>query len=152
MTTAAVENTIPSTKAGKTKKLAKKARATNGKPKAKKAAKKAKGPAESGVERSKDLPWSEKKVALFKALKHPKLNGGIGTAEQLVKLSNGKLTGRDVRHYAYHAKAGGLVKVEEAGEGEGRGYVFSLTAKGRAVDGEALLKERNAARKAKSKK
>lgn len=105
----------------------------------------------SGVERSHDLPWSEKKVALFKVLRSPKLNGGEGTAKQISDLSNGKLTTRDVRHYAYHAKAGGLVKVGEAIEGEGVGYHFSLTAAGRKIDPEAAFKSQQEAKKSKPK-
>lgn len=106
---------------------------------------------ESGVERSHDLPWSEKKVALFKLLRSPKLNGGEGTAKQISDLSNGKLTARDVRHYAYHAKAGGLVKVSEAVEGEGIAYHFSLTANGRKIDADAAFKAQQEARKSKPK-
>lgn len=106
---------------------------------------------ESGVERSHDLPWNEKKVLVFKLLKSPKIPGGEASAKQLVDLSNGKLTGRDVRHYCYHAKAGGLVKVTEAPEGQGPGYVFSLTAAGRKIDPEQALKAQQEARKNKPK-
>lgn len=106
---------------------------------------------EAGVERSKDLPWNEKKVAVFKLLKNPKLNGGEGTAKEISDLSHGKLTARDVRHYCYHAKAGGLVKIEEAVEGEGIAYRFSLTASGRKIDPEAAFKAQQEARKTKPK-
>lgn len=120
-------------------------------PKIEKNTKKTEVVAESGVERSHDLPWNEKKVLVFKLLKSSKLPGGSGSAKQLVDLSNGKLTGRDVRHYCYHAKAGGLVKVEEAAEGQGTGYVFSLTAAGRKIEPEQAFKSQQEARKSKPK-
>jgi hypothetical protein len=102
----------------------------------------AKPAAEYGVERSKDLPWNEKKVAVFKALRNPKLNGGEGTAKEVAELGT-NLTPRDVRHYCYHAKAAGLVKVENV---DGNKYHFSLTAKGKAIDPDTALAEQLASK------
>src|SRR3990172_2876761 len=86
-----------------------------------------------GVERAKDLPWCEKKVILFKILK--KL--GEATAAEVASASNGKLTNTNVRHYGYHAKAGGLVEVQsyeldkKTGKGGENKYYFRLTAAGK---------------------
>ena len=102
------------------------------KPKAKKAASRKVG--EYGMERSHDLPWTAKKVAVFKALR--KL--GEATATDAAKEAG--LTAKDIRHYGYHAKAAGLVEVKADG---GR-YLFSLTAKGKKVDPAAELKAQEA--------
>lgn len=99
-----------------------------------------------GTERDHDLPWNEKKVAVFKALRSPKLQGGKGTAAELVTISGDKITPRDVRHYCYHGKAAGLTTF---GEGDGVGYVYGLTAKGRGIDPDKAFKEQQESRKAK---
>lgn len=105
--------------------------------------------AEYGAERSNDLPWHPKKVAVFKALKKleavGKNNAVAGKA--VVDASNGTLTARDVRHYCYHAKAAGLIGLAE---GEGNAYTFYLTAKGAKLDPDAELKKQVEA-KAKAK-
>ena len=108
-----------------------------------------KAPALFGVTRAHDVPWSEKKVALFKAL--TKLSAFNKTdargATDIIKASGETLNGRDVRHYSYHAKAAGLVEVVEGAEGV-HGYAFYLTAKGQKVDPAAELKKKLDAKKA----
>ena len=113
-------------------------------------AKSSKSKGQSGVKREHDLPWSAKKVAVFKALRSPKLKGGEGSAAELIKV-NPKLTGRDIRHYCYHGAAGGLVAVVPHEEGEANGYRFKLTAKGRTIDPDKALAEQQANRKSASK-
>lgn len=90
------------------------------------------GKKQFGVERDHDLPWGDKKVAVFKALRALK-----ATSKDNPKTANeiaGKAgcTPRDVRHYCYHARAAGLVGVIEV-EGV-TGYCFHLTARGAALD------------------
>lgn len=81
-----------------------------------------------GVERDHDLPWGEKKAKLFKALAD---NGAVSATTALATSEAAEasgLVGRDVRHYGYHAKAGGLVDIAEV---EGKvGYCFYLTEAG----------------------
>lgn len=93
-------------------------------------------PATYGVEREHDLPWNDKKVAVFKAL--AKL--GKSVAADVAK--EAAVTARDVRHYCYHAKAAGLVEVEQAGNE----YRFALTTKGKSVDPAQALKAQQAAK------
>jgi len=117
-----------------TKKVATKTAAPSKKAtKAPKAAKPAKE-AESGVERANDLPWCEKKLNLFKALKALKatsaLNAAVGSV--IVEKAAGTLSPRDVRHYSYHARAANLIEICDVESG--RGYGFYLTATGAAVD------------------
>jgi hypothetical protein len=129
------------------------ATATKGKGKAttkgKKAAKAADGAAKQfGMDRDKDLPWNEKKVNIFKALKSLGAAGShqaVTAADIIAKYP--ALTDRDVRHYCYHAKAANLVGVAKV-EGD-RGYRFYLTAAGAKVDPAKALKEQTAARAAK---
>lgn len=102
--------------------------------------------AQFGVDRKADLPWNEKKVCLFKTLKKT----GSATAATIAEKSGGKLTARDVRHYGYHAKAAGLVKIDQL-EDEGNHYYFQLTAAGAKVDPDAALKAQLDARKSKPK-
>lgn len=111
---------------------------------------KEKGPGEFGVERSKDLPWNDKKVAVFKALKQLRAYDANSsrTAQEVVDKSGGDLTGRDVRHYSYHAKAAGLIEVAVREEG-GRSYGFYLTRKGQEVDPAKALKEQQKAKETK---
>ncbi len=91
-----------------------------------------KSTSESGFERSNDLAWTDKKVAIFKALKVLGCrNPGTSCSANNVA-TRAKVTARDVRHYCYHAKAGGLCDLADV---EGiRGYGFYLTAKGFKVD------------------
>jgi hypothetical protein len=95
-----------------------------------------------GVERAKDVAWTEKKVAVFKALKALKaVNADAAvTATQLIT-KDANLTGRDVRHYCYHAKAAGLTGIVKL-EGQA-GYGFYLTKSGLAVDPAKELKARH---------
>lgn len=113
---------------------------------AKKAAKKAENPGEYGAERSHDLPWNDKKVALFRALKSLRATDGSSavTAAAVVEKSGGTLSGRDVRHYAYHAKAGKLVDLAKLETG--RGYGFYLTKAGAAIDPVKSLKDQTASK------
>ena len=88
--------------------------------------------AEFGIERSKDLPWNEKKITVFKALKSLKAVGvkqavSVGAVAQKAGLS-----ARDVRHYVYHAKAAGLTGVGTSEEV--KGHTVYLTTKGDKID------------------
>lgn len=101
----------------------------------KKAAKKtttSDAPAEYGQDRSHDLPWHDKKVAVFKALKSLKAVGATNPKSAATIAEKAGLTARDVRHYCYHAKAAGLTGV--ATSEEIRGLGFYLTTKGAALD------------------
>jgi hypothetical protein len=104
---------------------------------------------EHGIERSKDLPWCPKKVALFKALKALKAFGtdSARSAKDVAAKAGFEKT-VTVLHYGYHAKAAGLVGVVQGME-EIRGNGFYLTSKGAALNPEAEFK---AIEKAKSEK
>lgn len=94
---------------------------------------------EFGLERSHDLKWSDKKVALFKTLKVLRATS-VSTAKSVkVIAEKSSLLPRDVRHYGYHARAGGLIEVAKI-EGV-TGYCFYLTAKGAALDPVKELKK-----------
>lgn len=128
----------PSTKAKAAKKKAPKAKPA-------KVAKKAPttGDKTYGVDRDHDLPWNEKKVAVFKALKALKATEPDGSRSAAEVAEKANVTQRDVRHYCYHAKAAGLVGVTDtpiASAGDNRGYGFYLTAKGTKVDPAKELK------------
>lgn len=142
--------------------MAKTATAKAPAPKAKKAEKPAKAdkaeakksdkPAEFGVERKKDLPWSDKKVSVLNGLKKLKAFNEQSAKGASEVAEAGGVTTRDVRHYCYHAKAGGLVEVYEAVEGS-VGYRFALTAEGRKLDfDKELAKQAKAREEKKSKK
>lgn len=98
------------------------------------AAKKVDRAVEYGMEKSKDLPMCEKKAKILKAIKK------LGEADSSAICKATGLTGRDVRHYAYHAKAGGLVEInqyerdEEKDFGGTNKYYFKLTAAGKKLD------------------
>lgn len=115
--------------------------------KAKAAAKKATKPAASngaaqfGMDRDHDLPWNDKKVAIFKAMKKMGAVGATNSKSATEIAEKAQVTSRDVRHYCYHAKAAGLVGVHEMAEI--RGYGFALTAKGEKIDPVAELKAQN---------
>lgn len=112
-----------------------------GKAKAPKAAD-SNGSGRHGVDRDHDLPWSDKKVAIFKAMKKMGAVGATNSKSATDIAEKAQVTSRDVRHYCYHAKAAGLVGVHEMAEI--RGYGFALTAKGEKVDPVAELKKQNA--------
>ena len=99
------------------------------------------GELEYGIDRQKDVPWNAKKLLVLKTLKALKATNATSakSANSVVERSGGELTPRDVRHYCYHAKAGGLVGLADV-EGV-RGYGFYLTAKGAAVDFQKVAKE-----------
>lgn len=107
--------------------------------------------AEYGMEKSKDLPMCEKKALVLKAIRK------LGEADTQTICKATGLSGRDVRHYAYHAKAGGLVDVkqyerdEEKDFGGSNKYYFSLTTAGKKMDVEKELAAL-AAKKAEKKK
>jgi len=105
-----------------------------------------------GIERSHDLPWSEKKVALFKALKSLKATSQTKavTASQVAEASGGVLATKDVRHYSYHAKAADLVEVVNV-EGVA-GYCFHLTQKGSALNPDKALAQQEKEKAANKKK
>lgn len=92
-----------------------------------------------GINRDRDLPWSDKKVAIFKALKTLKAVDAysarsakdIAVKAGLVDKAGAPDT-MTVRHYCYHAKAAGLVSVNQTEEV--RGYSFALTKKGLSIN------------------
>jgi len=110
-------------------------------PKAKGEAKpSANGTAEYGAEKTKDVPWSAKKAAVFKALrKLGAVGAGAARGSSEVAAAGNGITAKDVRHYCYHAKVSGLTGLSDAAEGGG--YGFYLTAKGAKVDPDAELKK-----------
>lgn len=117
----------------------KKAKSKAKKPAAAKKDKKSKPAATYGIERSHDLPWNEKKVAIFKALKSLRATnaGSARPAKDIaekagLKDKDGNPDTMTVRHYCYHAKAAGLISVNETEAV--RGYTFALTKKGAEID------------------
>lgn len=106
---------------------------------------KVKAPEEASVntDRETDVPWCDKKVAIFRAMKQLKATDSQSAASSSAIAARANVKGRDVRHYGYHAKAAGLVKLAEV---EGiSGYGFYLTAKGAAIDLVKVLKEAKSA-------
>lgn len=83
-----------------------------------------------------DCKWTPLKVEFYKALKRI---GGEGTSEQIAKASKGKINAGHARHFGYHGVGGGYTKVEQ--QEDVRGFTFCLTAKGRSVDPDAMLKK-----------
>lgn len=136
----------PATKKSGTAKAAKSGKAKAAK-KAAKPAKKAAKSAESngsgqfGMDRDHDLPWNDKKVAIFKAMKKMGAVGATNSKSATQIAEKAGVTSRDVRHYCYHAKAAGLVGVHEMADI--RGYGFALTVKGEKIDPVAELKAQN---------
>lgn len=119
--------------AASTKRKSSKAGKKSAKKPAKQPAKKPTKKPASGFERASDVPWNEKKVAVFKALKQLGATKGPTSARSAVQVADkAGVSQRDVRHYCYHARAAGLVEVAEA-EGV-RGYSFYLTARGAKVN------------------
>lgn len=108
---------------------------------------------ETGFTREKDLPWCDKKVAVFKALKSFKAVNAMSarsTKDIAAKVLKEFPTGRGVRHYCYHAAAANLIaRVEIPGQ---RGYGFHLTAKGQKIDPVAELKKLKSEKTAKKAK
>lgn len=94
---------------------------------------------EYGVARAADLPHSPRKWAVLCAVW---VAGGENassavTSSAVVLAGAGLLTPTHVRHYCYHASAGGLVGIAGGGgaglfggAGGGRGYAFYLTTPG----------------------
>lgn len=104
-----------------------------------------------GIERDNDLPWCDKKVALFKALKALKAVGLTNAKNGSEIAAKGEISGRDVRHYSYHARAAGLIDLADDVEGI-HGYGYFLTAKGAALDPAAEYKKQEATKGAKKEK
>lgn len=87
-----------------------------------------------GIERSKDLPWCAKKVAVYTSL----IELGADSAAHAVAATSVAATKtckaadtspRYVRHYCYHGAVSGHTLVVDAFEG--MGYGFAITAAGR---------------------
>lgn len=87
----------------------------------------------TGTERTWDLPWNEKKVNIFKAMKALRAVGKGASRSVTDIAAKAGVKPRDVRHYVYHAKVSGLTGIVEDTEGS-RGYQFYLTPKGAALD------------------
>jgi len=99
----------------------------------------------SGTHRDHDLPWNDKKVAIFKALKALKATtkGDARSSKDIAEKAD--VSQQNVRHYGYHAMAGGLIAIADV-EGS-RGHGFYLTAKGKNVNPERELKQQTAVKK-----
>lgn len=141
-TMTAVETPATEPKAAKPKK----AKAPAKKP-AKPANPSTNGEAQYGVERSHDLPWNAKKVAVFKALKALKAVGQANAVSATDVAAKAGLSNRDVRHYVYHAKAAGLTGVADLPDVVGHAYY--LTTKGANVDPAKAFKDQEAAKASK---
>jgi hypothetical protein len=68
------------------------------------------GKGEYGAQRSKDLPWSVKKVAIFRALRRLYWRGQ-GQVAMAELAAEAELRPVDARHYSYHGAAGGLCEL-----------------------------------------
>lgn len=98
-----------------------------------------------GTHRDADVPMNGKKAAILRAMKalHATSKSGARSSKDIAEKATTndlEIKERDVRHYGYHAKAGGLCDVAEV-EGV-RGWGFYLTAKGQNLDIAAELKAR----------
>jgi hypothetical protein len=89
-------------------------------------------PQQYGIARRGDLPWGPNKAAVLTALlaagATPK---GQPASTKSACAAGGGLSQRHVRHYCYHAQAGGLVTV--AAGGQGVGNLYALTPAGMAL-------------------
>ena len=86
---------------------------------------------ETGVLKSADVPWNDRKVKVLKALQKLKaynFNRAVTVAQ--VRKIDPSLTPRDVRHYCYHAVNSGYTCV--VNKEDVRGYCFHLNKKGKA--------------------
>lgn len=89
-------------------------------------------PGNTGTERTWDLPWCDKKVAIIKALKALKATTPSDALSSTEVAAKAGVSQRDVRHYCYHAAAGDLVGITKV---EGKpGHCFYLTKRGASVD------------------
>lgn len=102
-------------------------------------------PGNTGFERTWDLPWCDKKVALFKALKALKAFGPQDAKAAGDIATKAGISNRDVRHYSYHARASGLIELRTGVDGA-RGHLFYLTKKGQTIDPAKEFKEQEAAK------
>lgn len=83
-----------------------------------------------------DCRWNATRVEFYKSLRKV----GEGTAQQISKASNGKVSVGNCLHYGYHGVVPGLNRVEDR-EGV-KGFVFVITAKGRKVDLDKVLEKK----------
>lgn len=95
-----------------------------------------------GMERAHDVPMCQKKADLLTILKKI----GEGSVADIVAASNGKLKAVDVRHYGYHARAGGLVEInryplDDKGFGGDNKWYFKLSKAGAKLDIKKALAE-----------
>jgi hypothetical protein len=131
---------------GTTATAAPKRRGAAAKPAAAKPAKATEDNGVKGFEREHDLPWGDKKVKLFQVLRTLKATNAQNAkgSGEVAEASGGVLSARDVRHYAYAARAGGFIELVRM-EGQS-GYGFYLTQTGRAIDPVKELKKQEAAK------
>ena len=130
-------------KTSKAKTGSKTRKAKTAKPKASSKAKVPSKAKEQGTKRANDLPWGDKKVAIFRALKALRATSALGARSTADIAAKAEVSGRDVRHYCYHAKAAGLVDIAKTEE-IARGYGFFLTKKGVKVNPVAEQKAQKA--------
>ena len=93
----------------------------------------------NGKDKAQDLPWHDKKVAIFKTLKALKALSSSASRSTTEVAQRAGVSGTDVLHYCHAAQSAGLVSLMEE-EGK-RGYGVHLTAKGAKLD---PLKEQKA--------
>lgn len=92
-----------------------------------------------GTERETDLPWSEKKVKIFKALKVMKAFNQDSAQSSSAVAEKAGVSQKDVRHYCYAAQASDTVAI--CRKEDVTGYSFYLSTKGRALDPDKELKK-----------
>jgi len=97
---------------------------------------------EYGIKKSRDVPWNDTKVKVFKALKALGAKNALKAATTRQVAEKGDVTDRNVRHYCYHARVSGLVEIAQL-DGE-RAFAFYLTAKGLKVNPDKDLKAQTA--------
>jgi hypothetical protein len=80
---------------------------------------------EYGILRQHDIPLDDKKVRIIRALAAlgALSAGSARSAEEIARTAG--VTEKQVRHYSYHAQAGGIVEVFERSFGAGHGYALS---------------------------
>lgn len=120
---------------------AKKAKASPKKVTKKTANKKAPANSEQGIHRSKDVKWTDNKVAILKALKTLKATSKIDARSIADVADKANLPSQITRHYLYHAQASGIVVASDTEDVQG--FAFSLTAKGSKMDFAKELKAQN---------
>lgn len=124
-------------------------------------------PGNTGIDRTVDTPWNEKKVAIVKAMRALKCFdvSSAASADTIAAKAatfykgDGEIKAKNVQHYCYHLRAeltlrdhhcsgtsNKRVRLAQCGKGiEGiKGYGFWLTKEGQAIDPAAEFKAQEA--------